>query len=216
MLLQKKKKIEFSANFNNAEKEQTIAYITRHNFGRLGIKDPKDLPIEIYHSGREPILYNDSLIDNWFSELEINQLLVLKALIDNDYNRYGNILNLICIITPQDNYSQVNKPSSPAFHKHEDCPFMHSDYENYTFPANFKEIYGENGIDNFRNWFKQEGEKKLNDNPQSFLNSTTARWPGKKVDGIYYPINWEYFVDSKEKTATAVQLSLLILNSGIL
>ena len=86
------------------------------------------------------IRYDDSFIDNWFSDLEINQILLLKALIDGDYNRYGGVLDLLRIMTPGDDYTWLHKPIPPAFHENKDCPFMHSNYENFRFPANFKEL----------------------------------------------------------------------------
>lgn len=180
-----------------------MAYITRHNLERLGVEDPKKLPIGIYRSDREPILYGDSSIDNWFSDLEINQILILKALIEEDYNRYGGVLKLIYIMTPEDSYTKVYKPTPPAYHKNIDCPFMHSDYRNFEFPANFKEIYGIEAVEDFRKWFKKEGEGLLSEDSQKFYNHVTLYWPGKKKDGQYYQINWQSFIDSEENNSNS-------------
>ena len=176
-----------------------MAYITRHNLERLGVEDPKKLPIGIYRSDRNPILYDDSFIDNWFSDLEINQILLLKALIDGDYNRYGGVLDLLRIMTPGDDYTWLHKPIPPAFHENKDCPFMHSNYEDFRFPANFKELYGIEVVEYFRKWFKQEGEKILHENQERFKAKVESHWPGKNKDGDYYRINWQEFIDSQVK-----------------
>jgi len=76
-----------------------MAYITKANLNKLGVKDYERLPIMICRTDGEPILYDDDVIDNWFSDLEINQILILKALIDEDYNRYGDIF---CSNSPYD------------------------------------------------------------------------------------------------------------------
>jgi hypothetical protein len=102
-------------------------------------------------------------------------------------------------MTPKDDYSKLYKPMLPAFHKNTNCPFIHSDYDNFTFPANFKELYGEDTVEYFRKWFKKEGENLLRKDEEKFSNYVTARWPGKRKEGTYYQINWKDFIKSEEK-----------------
>ena len=176
-----------------------MAHITRHNFKRLGVENTTSLPIKIYRSDRDPILHNDSMIDYWFTDLEINQLLLLKALVDSDYDRYGGVLKLIHIITPEDDYSWVYKPIPPAFHEEENCPLMKNNYENFRFPANFNELYKKDVVEYFRIWFKQEGEELLRTDERKFKNYVESRWPGKYQEDVYFQINWQDFIDSQTK-----------------
>ena len=106
-------------------------------------------------------------------------------------------------MTPEDSHTTVNKPTPPAYHKNIDCPFMHSNYRNFTFPANFKKLYGIEAVENFRKWFKKEGEVLLSEDSPKFNNYVTLYWPGKKKDGQYYQINWQSFIDSEENNSNS-------------
>ena len=79
-------------------------------------------------------------------------------MIENNPNKYGDILKLISILEPKDDFRYAYEPTKPSYHKDKDCEFLYRNYDNFKLPAGLFEAYGEEGVNNFREWFKLKGE----------------------------------------------------------
>lgn len=180
-----------------------MAYITEYNFSRLRLIQTSNLKIIVNRIYGEPILCEDEEIDSWFSDIEINQLLIWKALIENNPNKYGDVLKLISIPEPKDDFRYAYKPTKPSYHKDKDCEFLYSNYNNFELPVGLLEAYGEEGVKKFREWFKLKGEDlvKKGKNEQ-FLTFVESVWGDKKDNnGYIIQVNWEEFIRVQEKNS---------------
>lgn len=116
----------------------------------------------------------------WFNEWERKHILSFKLL-------YSNPSEFFKIYkkkeTPNDTKNWVYEGISPAFHNNPTCDRLNSDYINFLIPEEIKK-QGENKIQEFRNWFKQN-EHLLKSNLNLFLETLKVTFNLAKIpDGL--------------------------------
>ncbi|UOP04589.2 hypothetical protein [Conchiformibius kuhniae] len=148
-------------------------YITKYNFGRLLASPQHKLEMD----GHDGALYSECCID-WFNNLEAARLYFCKILLlEHSHPLFDRIIGQrwLYVATPQDNYTRAARPQQPRYHR-AGCACVKSDFVDLVLPVGFKETYGIQGVERFRDWFAVHREL-LPDHEQRFLTKVQALWP---------------------------------------
>jgi hypothetical protein len=132
---------------NFLEEKVDRVFITKANYQRMfkkfDLKNIPDLQGDIY---KRPIYF--------FSKFEQKDLLAMKALLKDPENFIGLYYNPV---VREDTLRYVYENGQPAYHRHSECPNLHSQFKNFEIPIEIREK-GKEEVTRFRNWFKANKE----------------------------------------------------------
>lgn len=156
-----------------------MVYITQANYRRL-LADP--VP-KLDMNGQDALLYTEHHID-WFSNLEAERLYLCKILLhEHSHPLFDQMIGKkwLYVFTPKDEYTHAVKPQPPRYHL-AGCDCMCHHFTNLRLPVGFKETYGIEGVEAFRDWFTLHCDL-LPDHSSRFLNKVQALWPRVQWEG---------------------------------
>lgn len=155
----------------------SVVYITRYNFSRL-IADHKTIGKGLVMQGNEHFLYDQCQID-WFTDLEASRLFLCKILLlEKEHVLFNKMVGKRWLkIHTHDDFTRAKKPKEPAYHQRADCVGLHADFKDFPLPVGFKETYGVEDVECFREWLDREGWRWLDDRPDRFQTKCEAMYP---------------------------------------
>lgn len=143
-------------------------FITKHNSSKLVFEmDKVDVDIN------QEIFRIDFI---WFGDYEIKEILAFKQL----YKDPDNFFKYYKKRKPVDTKTYVYEGKYPAYHKESDCPRLTSSFTNVRIPEEIKKR-GDEEIQKFRNWYKENSYLLENDKIDIFLERMRLRFNLERV-----------------------------------
>lgn len=137
------------------------------------------------------LLFRENVLNKMFNRFERNILFSYKEMMEN----FEEFINEVYVLREkrEDTYWWIyEEDNSPVYHYDKNCPTLHSDFKNYKIPSSirYRKISLENRssttlnddmltneerkivkktVEEYRTWWKQEGEYLFEDDPDALL-----------------------------------------------